>query len=87
MAAKEDNLLAAKGVLLQKNSQDPERRVDLVYPEQRYAAHYPPLSIYIPTDEVMFALMKACVGADQPQDLWIFDDSDQILALDSRRSV
>ena len=49
----------------------PEDAEGLVYPEQRYIHGDSPAVIYIPSKEVMFKMMRACIGITDPKDLWI----------------
>ena len=55
---------------------DPEKEFpfkgvsDDVYAETRYRPEYSPLSIYIPNNELMFKLMRACIAVRNPTDLW-----------------
>jgi hypothetical protein len=44
--------------------------VDLVYNVRRLQNGYSPSVVMIPTNEVMFKLMRACVGVYSVQDLW-----------------
>ena len=41
-----------------------------VYGETRYIKGFSPYCIYIPTKDVMFKLMRACVGVKHVEDLW-----------------
>lgn len=47
---------------------------DLVYHESRYNAKYSPYVIYLPTDDVMFKLMRACLDCKTESELWINRD-------------
>lgn len=52
-----------------------EDGTDLVYPIERYQSEYiAPLCIYIPSDELLFKLMRSCIGCDYIEDLWIYKD-------------
>lgn len=31
------------------------------------------MCVYIPSNEILFKLMKACIGCDKIEDLWIFN--------------
>jgi hypothetical protein len=44
--------------------------VDLVYNLNNLTCGYSPQCLLIPTNEVMFKLMRACVGIHSVQDLW-----------------
>jgi hypothetical protein len=46
--------------------------VDLAYPVKCFNEETSPSCVYIPSCEIMFKLMKACVGCSTPEDLWIF---------------
>jgi len=48
--------------------QDPDL---LVYPESRYGPDESPAAIHLPSRDVMFKLMRACIGVEKPADLWI----------------
>ena len=41
-----------------------------VYAQSRYNKEYSPFQIYIPKTDLMFKMMRACVGVKQPRDLW-----------------
>ena len=43
---------------------------DLVYPDCRFNVDYSPRTIFMPTKQVMFKMIRACLGCDGPQDLW-----------------
>jgi len=42
----------------------------LVYPERRMSANDSPPMIFIPNMQIMFKLMRACIGVKDPKDLW-----------------
>ena len=44
---------------------------DLVYHESRYNESYSPYVVYLPTEDVMFKLMRACLDCHEVGDLWI----------------
>lgn len=50
---------------------EPVRFDDWVYPEFRYRKGFSPHAIYIPTQEMMIKIMRACIGVKRPADLWI----------------
>ena len=43
---------------------------DLVYPASRYIEEGSPKCIYIPSQEIMLTIMRACVGVKDPEHLW-----------------
>ncbi len=43
---------------------------DLVYPPNSYIEDYVPQFVYIPSDKMMFKIMRACIGLTNPEDLW-----------------
>ena len=48
----------------------PEVPSDMVYGETRYIDGFSPYCIYIPQQEIMFKLMRACIGVKDEKDLW-----------------
>jgi len=54
----------------------PEGADDLVYHPSRYDPHYAPYVVYLPTDEVMFKMMRACLRCQEAQDLWVVPEED-----------
>lgn len=56
------------------SSMDREFLVDrtaLVYEEARYHEEYSPSAVWIPSKLVLIKLMRACIGVDKPENLWI----------------
>jgi hypothetical protein len=47
---------------------------NLVYHTARYLNDSSPMCVYIPSKEILFKMMKACIGVDKPQDLWIYNE-------------
>ena len=43
---------------------------DLAYCKSRYQEENSPKSIYIPSPEMMFKMMRACISVDKEGDLW-----------------
>ena len=43
---------------------------DLVYHENRYKEDCSPYTIYLPSNDVMFKMMRACLGCEKDYDLW-----------------
>ena len=43
----------------------------LIYSNCRYTADTSPSTIYIPSVEVMFKIMRACIGITNVNDIWI----------------
>ena len=48
----------------------------LVYHNKRYEVDESPKHVYIPTQEVMFKMMRACIGVSQVDNLW-FNECDR----------
>ena len=44
---------------------------ELAYHESRYIPGFSPYVTYVPSKEVMFKLMRACIGVTDAEDLWI----------------
>ena len=45
--------------------------VNLIYPMNRYYDSQSPTPIFVPTSEVLFKMMKACVDIKKEEELWI----------------
>ena len=43
---------------------------DLIYNKSRMTALYSPMCNYIPSNEITFKLMRACIGLFSKEDLW-----------------
>ena len=43
---------------------------DLVYPDKWYKLENSPLCIYIPRKELMFKIMRGCIGVTKENELW-----------------
>ena len=41
------------------------------YPESRFVEGFGPYCIYIPRQELMLKIMRACINVKVPEDLWI----------------
>ena len=54
-------------------SEDDEKRLKLIYFKQRYSENSP-MTVYIPTKDIMFKMMRACLGCQNIEDLWIFNE-------------
>lgn len=48
----------------------PESAYDFVYPEIRLDEDRSPATIFIPTKELMFKLMRASIGVKAKEELW-----------------
>jgi len=48
----------------------PEVPGDMVYGPTRYIENFSPYCVYIPKQEMMFKIMRACVNVKDPMDLW-----------------
>lgn len=62
------------GLDLIKSIKLPSAANDLVYHESRYREEFSPYVVYIPTDDIMFKLMRACLGCSKIEDLWIYQN-------------
>ena len=60
------------GLEMIKSIKLPSAANDLVYHESRYKEEYSPYVIYLPSDDLMFKLMRACLNCKQIEDLWIY---------------
>ena len=49
-----------------------EIKANLVYDLKRYSEDYSPMCVYIPNRPLMFKMMKACIGVERVQDLWMY---------------
>ena len=56
---------------------DEDTYVDMIYKIDRYKMHQSPFCIYIPCKDVMFKLMRACIGCTRKEDLWIWPDEEE----------
>ena len=54
----------------------PQSALDFVYPKTRLSEQRSPLTIYLPTKEVMLKLMRACIGVQAIDQLW-FNQKEQ----------
>ena len=45
---------------------------NLIYGLSRYEEDYSPMSLYIPNKPLLFKMMKACVGVNRIEELWIY---------------
>jgi hypothetical protein len=43
-----------------------------LYPGDKYFENSPPICSYLPKKELLFKMMRACIGCDKIEDLWIF---------------
>lgn len=51
-----------------------EKLTNLVYQSKRYAEDYSPMCVYIPSSEILFKMMRACIGTYAIEDLWIYNE-------------
>lgn len=49
----------------------PADKDDYAYAESRLIKGFIPTVVYVPTKEMMFKMMRACIGVTKVQDLWI----------------
>ena len=50
--------------------------INLAYRAERYHSGFPSC-LYLPSNDVLFKLMRACIGVERIQDLWIYCDEDE----------
>lgn len=55
---------------METNFYIPKSDEDLVYRASRYVKSCSPHSIYFPSKRVLFKIMRACIGVQDPQELW-----------------
>ena len=53
--------------------------VQLVYPKYKYIQGNSPYCIYIPSSEVMFKLMRSCIGVKEPENVFFFNKGVDVL--------
>ena len=49
----------------------PFEKRNLVYSESRYRQDQNPFSVYLPNKRILITMMRACMGVDKPEHLWI----------------
>jgi len=79
----EERLNKSKAALPEKGDSDTSH-IPLVYPAERYVEGNSPYCLYIPSNELMFKLMRACIGVKKPQDLWFINLSLDAHYIDSK---
>ena len=47
-----------------------------MYPEERTVGVDSPMMIYFPNKALMFKIMRACIGINKIEDLWISNNND-----------
>jgi hypothetical protein len=47
---------------------------DLIYDVDRYIEDTSPMCVYIPCRELLFKMMRACLGCSTIKDLWIYNN-------------
>ena len=62
---------------LRKDNLNPT--TNLIYSLTRYLEDQSPMSLYIPNKPLLFKMMKACVGVNRIEELWIYQESDSAL--------
>ena len=50
-----------------------EEYSNLIYDVDRYLEEMSPMCVYIPSRELIFKMMRACVGCTKVEDLWIYN--------------
>lgn len=51
------------------------KTTDLAYDIDRYLEHSSPMSVYIPAPDLLFKMMRACIGCQSIKDLWIYNET------------
>ena len=54
-----------------------QQKYNLTYQLDRYNEEFSPMCVYIPTNDILFKLMRATIGVDKVQDIWIFNEGYQ----------
>lgn len=68
----DDLILQEQDIQLHANS---EITIDnLVYPKARYAKGQSPLMIYIPSKQIMLKIIRACIGCNIVEEIWLNRD-------------
>ena len=49
---------------------DPATQGNLMFLERRFQPHSSPIALYIPSRPVLFKIMRACICAEGPDELW-----------------
>ena len=49
-------------------------KINLTYDFDRYDEGASPMTVYYPSPDLLFKLMKACIGCDNIKDLWIYNE-------------
>ena len=52
----------------------PEHIIRLCYQVNRFEEESSPMCVYIPNKKVLFKMMKACIGVEDVEDLWIYNE-------------
>jgi len=52
---------------------DASETCNLTYNKRRYFPADSINCVYIPSNELLFKMMRACVGCEKVEDLWIYD--------------
>jgi hypothetical protein len=45
----------------------------LIYKPSRFVEKHSPNCIFLPSQDFLFKMMRACIGAKVPQDLWFYN--------------
>ena len=48
---------------------------DLAYPVPRYHDDRSPMCLYIPSPSVLFKMMRACIGVEEVEELWMYNEN------------
>ena len=43
----------------------------LIYQDSRFVKEASPTAVFIPSNELIFTMMRACIAVEKPEDLWI----------------
>jgi len=57
------------------DSSKPKFETNLVYKTCHYNTQYSPMIIDSPSDYILYKIMRACIGIQKKEDLWIYDKS------------
>lgn len=55
-----------------KDDADDIGDVNLVYEKKRYIDVQSPLCVYLPSQELLFKMMRSCIGCQKKEDLWFY---------------
>ena len=74
--AKNISKKSAEHLHVHDHSDDEEPvKVGLAYKIGRYNDDESPTCIYLPTRQLLFKMMRACIGVEEPEELWIYNSA------------